>query len=148
MLQDDGKWLHVKETTEIGEGKMCVTPTYPPWSLCQQLHRLRTSLAEISADQCLLSPAAGSRPATCAPPSTTLSAPLFHCVPRRDAVTCHLPNPNVVQRCCLHVASHSELECVQAKLALRRLYIGCRLLRLLGMMTSVGTNPQLWVPEL
>ena len=22
LLQDDGKWLHVKETTEIGEGKM------------------------------------------------------------------------------------------------------------------------------
>ena len=22
FLQDDGKWLHVKETTEIGEGKM------------------------------------------------------------------------------------------------------------------------------
>jgi len=22
LPQDDGKWLHVKETTEIGEGKM------------------------------------------------------------------------------------------------------------------------------
>ena len=26
LLQDDGKWLHVKETTEIGEG---LTPCHP-----------------------------------------------------------------------------------------------------------------------
>ena len=46
MPQDDGKWLHVKETTEIGEGKMCVRSTcdlllrMPQWLPLSKPHHL------------------------------------------------------------------------------------------------------------